>query len=241
MINLIISILGAAVIFLVFNLALGVSYAGILPGLITFGASYFLLARRTMRKIEVIFQTANMELEKQHINRAIEILKSGYALAPWQFFVKGQVNAQIGTIFYVQKKFKEAEPYLEKAFVRHWIARAMLAVIYYKRKDYAKMSKLFEASVKSSKKESLLWNLYAYCAWKSGDRDKAIEILNRALKALPDEERTKTNRTALQNKGKMKMKPWKDMWYQFHLARLPQQKVRFDRRQVYRGRPGRGR
>ena len=236
MINLIISILASIAVMLPFNIVLDAYYAGIIPALITFVGLYLYLSRKTMKAVEMIFLSAQKEIEKQNYDRGIDIIKSANKYSIWQFFVKGQVNAQVGTILYVNRKFKEAEPYLEKAFIRHWVARGMLAVSYFKRKDYAKMKDTFEVAVRSSKKESLLWNLYAYCMWKTNDRDGAIDILNRALKIIPDEERTMANRTALQNKGKMRMKPWKEMWFQFHLAKIPQQKARFDRRQVYRGR-----
>ena len=97
----------------------------------------------------------------------------------------------------------------------------MLGVIYMRKKENEKMIKAFEKGVKSSSSEALIWNLYAYCLSKVGERDKAIAVLNRAVKKVTGDERTASNLKALQNNAKMKMKSFGEMWYQFHLETVP--------------------
>jgi len=97
----------------------------------------------------------------------------------------------------------------------------MLAVIYMKKKDKTNMVETFEKAVKGTKKESMLWSLYAYCILKEGDREKALEILSRGLKALPDDDKLKANQTAVANKERMKMKNYGEMWMQFYLEKMP--------------------
>ena len=126
--------------------------------------------------------------------------------------------------------------YLENAMGRHWIAKAMLAVLHFKRKQYGEMKTIFEKTVKRAKKESFVWNLYAWCLWKTNDRDGAIDVLSRGLEYVKEDQRLEGNRLALQNKKKMKMRGWSEMWYQFHLDKPPQPKMQIDRRQMYRGR-----
>ena len=86
------------------------------------------------------------------------------------------------------------------------------------------MDQSFEVAAQANKIESLLWNLYAYCLWKSNQREKAIQILNQALQFLSSDERTQHNLQALQNNRKMKMRSWNMMWYQFQLDKPPMQK-----------------
>ena len=40
----------------------------------------------------------------------------------WQFFIDKQMNAQIGMVYYLRRDFSKAYDYLEKGFVRHWVA-----------------------------------------------------------------------------------------------------------------------
>jgi len=76
----------------------------------------------------------------------------GYKYAKWQFFIKEQINAQIGMILYAKKRFDEALPYLKSAFQKNWMAMAMLATIYYKDKQYDLMKSTLEKAIKNSPK-----------------------------------------------------------------------------------------
>src|SRR5437868_4393348 len=108
MINLALSLLSAAVAFFAFHLA----------GVPWLGAAYFFLARRTIRQLEAVMQQAQKELQGRKFDRAIAVMQAAFPLARWQFLVEGQLNAQIGTLLYIQKKFDEAEPFLKKAFIK---------------------------------------------------------------------------------------------------------------------------
>jgi tetratricopeptide (TPR) repeat protein len=146
-------------------------------------------------------------------------MKSAFKYAPWQLYIKQQVNAQIGCILYLKREFNEAFPYLEQAFVRHWVAMSMLAITYMKKSKPQKMAETFEKATSASKKEPLLWALYAFCLDKSGERTKGIAILEKGLKKNPGNEDLLQNVELLQSGKKMKMKGFGDMWYQFHLEK----------------------
>lgn len=205
---------------------------GLFPGILSLGVVYVLLARRTMKKIEAVIALAQNELKNQNIDRGIQIFKDAKDLSKWQFGLESQLDGQIGSILYMSRKFEEALPYLRRASKRHWVSKGMLGVLYYKKKEHDKMKEAFELAAAASKKESLLWNLYAYCLWKAGKKDEAIEVLNRGIKVLGEDQRTQRNLDALKNNRKMKMRGWNMMWYQFHLDKPPAQKqqVQFRRR-----------
>lgn len=229
MLNLLIALAAGAVTTVALGFAFGggdfVFGYGIVPGLIAFVAAYIFLARRTMKQVQGIIEKAQAQLQQQQIDPAIQTFKEAYPYARWQFLLRSQIDGQIGSILYMAQRFDEAEPYLKNAFKKSWVAQGMLGALYYKRKDFDRMTAAFEEGVKANKKESLLWNLYAYCLWKAKRRDEAIAVLNRAKETLGDDEKTERNLKALQNDRKMKMRGWNMMWYQFHLDRPPAQQM----------------
>lgn len=248
MYNILISLGAGTLVTILFGWLLGmprvvVGY-GIIPGIIVLIAVLIWLTRRTGKALQAVMDRVQAELtprpglkpDPSRFDRAVGILEEGYVYKRWQVFVGSTIDAQIGMLLYLQKKFDEAEPYLERAVWRNWVSKAMLAVTHFRRKNYDKMQEIFEKTTKVAKKESLLWNLYAWCVWKKGDRDAAIDILSRGGEILSDDERLATNKSALQKGKKMKMRGWNEMWYQFHLDTPPQPKPQVDRRSIYRGR-----
>lgn len=188
---------------------------GILVGI----GLFIYLGRRTQTKLEKIFNHAGELLKKQQFDPAIEAIREGYKLGPWQFLVKGSIDGQIGVIQYLRKKNEEAEPLLRSASGQHYIAKAMLAILQWKRGEKKLARASFETALKSGKKESLLYAVYAYFLNEIHERNAAIDILNRGLKVCQGDERLLTNRNLLQNNKAMKMKVYGEQWYQFMLEK----------------------
>ncbi len=220
MINLAISLLLSALVTVVLGQLVGLNlWLASLIGLVVFTVAYLLLTRHVMKQIAALMEIAQRDLQAGRAEKAIKTLESGYRWARWQFYVKAQLNAQIGTVLYLKRDFTEAFPYLQKAFVRHWVAMGMLGVTYMKRNKTGKMIETFEKAVAGSKKEPLLWNLYAFCLEKVGEQDKAIAVLEKGIKKTGGDERLQGNLEALKEGRRMKMKGYGDMWYQFHLEK----------------------
>jgi tetratricopeptide (TPR) repeat protein len=188
---------------------------GILVGI----GLFIYLGRRTQTQLEKIFNRAGELLKKQQFDPAIETIKEGYKLGSWQFLVKGSIDGQIGVIQYLRKKNEEAEPLLRSASSQHYIAKAMLAILQWKRGEKKQAKESFETALQSGKKESLLYAVYAYFLNEIHERDAAVEILNKGLKVCQGDERLLTNRNLLQNNKAMKMKVYGEQWYQFMLER----------------------
>jgi tetratricopeptide (TPR) repeat protein len=205
-----------ALLFLLLRIPL---WLGVPAGLISGGALFIWLGRRVQNELEAIFAKAGELLKKQQWDPAIEVMKSAYRLAPRQFLVKGTIDGQIGMVQYLRKKNDEAEPLLRTASPQHYIAKAMLGILLWKRGDTKQARQTFELALKSGKKESLLYAVYAYMLNELHDREKAIEILNRGLGVCKGDERLENNRNLLQNKKAMKMKLYGEQWYQFLLER----------------------
>jgi len=190
-----------------------------LVGLTVFAVVYFLLMRHVMGKVSDLMSTAQREIQANHAEKAIATMKSAYKWAPWQFYVKGQINSQIGTVYYLKRDFSTAFDYLEKGFIRHWPAMTMLGIIYMKRQKTGKMITTFDKAIGGARKEDLLYNVYAFCLDKVGERDKAIAVLQKGLKKANNTETMSANLEALQAGKKMKMKAYGEQWYQFHLEK----------------------
>jgi tetratricopeptide (TPR) repeat protein len=197
---------------------LGVWSASLLA-MLAFVLVYILLFRHIMKKIGLLMELAQRDLQAGRSEKAVRILESGFKYAPWQFYVRGQLNSQIGTILYLKREFSEAYDYLRKGFIKHWVAQGMLAICYMKRNKTSQMIDTFEKTVGANKKEPLLWNLYAYCLERVGERDKAVKIMEKGIQKTGGDENLKANLQALQEGRRMKMLAYGDMWYQFHLEK----------------------
>ncbi len=189
--------------------------AALLPFFFSAIGVYILVARRIAKRIVGVVERATHDLQQGRVDNAVRILETAYAYNKWQFLVEAQINAQIGGIYFMQRKFKEAEPYLRKAFSRQWNAQGMLAAIHFRRHQLDEAVQVMEKAVKYGKKEALAWGLYAYMLDKAGRREAALDVLQRGTAKIPDNEPIKTNILRLQNRERMKMKPFGDDWYQF--------------------------
>lgn len=219
MINLLLG-LGAALAVVVLSSLLSIKLWISLPIGILAGAGLFIWqGRKVQQELEQIFSRAGELLKKQQFEKAIEVMKEGYRFASRQFLVKGSIDGQIGVVQYLRKKNEEAEPLLASASMQHYIAKAMLGILQWKRGEKKKAKETFDLALKTGKKESLLYAVYAYVLVELGERDKAIEILNKGLGVCKGDERLITNRNLLQNGKPLKMKVYGEQWYQFLLER----------------------
>jgi len=212
--------LGAALAVILLSSLLSIKLWISLPLGILAGAALFIWqGRKIQQELEKIFTRAGELLKKQQFDKAIEAMKEGYKFSTRQFLVKSSIDGQIGVVQYLRKKNEEAEPLLASASMQHYIAKAMLGIIQWKRGEKKKAKETFDLALKTGKKESLLYAVYAYALVEMGERDKAIEILNRGLGICKGDERLITNRNLLQNGKALKMKVYGEQWYQFLLER----------------------
>lgn len=219
MINLLLG-LGAALAVILLSSLLSIKLWISLPIGILAGAALFIWqGRKIQQELEKIFTRAGDLLKKQQFDKAIETMKEGYRFSSKQFLVKGSIDGQIGVVQYLRKKNEEAEPLLASASMQHYIAKAMLGILQWKRGEKKKARETFNLALKTGKKESLLYAVYAYVLVEMGERDKAIEVLNKGLGICKGDERLITNRNLLQNGKALKMKVYGEQWYQFLLER----------------------
>jgi len=206
----------AVLLILLFGFKL-VWWGSLMIAIVVFTGVFILFSRITMKKVMAAIDTAGKDLQGQRFEKAIRELKDALQYGKWQIYVDGQLNSQIGMIYYMKRDFSNAFPYLEKSFFKNWAAMAMLAICYMKRQKKDKMIATFDKAIAGSPKESLLWNLYAYCLNECGETTKAKEVIEKGLKKLPSDGPLKENLENLNQGKKMKMRNFGDMWFQFHL------------------------
>jgi tetratricopeptide (TPR) repeat protein len=221
MYNLLISAGIMVATFLLLKFVAGLSWwISLVIALLLFMGLFYLISRIVMKKVMAIMETATKDLQAQRVEKGIRELQSALPYGKWQVYVTGQVNAQIGMVYYMKRDFTAAFPYLEKAFFKNWVAMGMLAVSYMKRNKKEKMKETFDKAVQGSPKEALLWNLYAHCLGEVNEPNRAKEILEKGLKKVPGDEKTQQNLELLREGKKMKMKGFGEMWLQFHLESI---------------------
>lgn len=145
-------------------------WAGFLPGMIAVGVAYFVLARRTGKKVEAIFQQAVAEMQAGRLDGARKVMEAALPLGKEQFLVTSQVHAQLGALDYlegvglvVQKqpkagaaKLATARAHLEKAWSRDWRSKTMLACLHHREGHVDDAVKVFAAAEGPGKSEPLL-------------------------------------------------------------------------------------
>lgn len=193
---------------------------GPLIGTIVFALVFFILAKVFMSKVNARVEGVQKAMMANHTEKAVQMLQEiKQKYGPWQFYLKKQMNSQIGTLYFMKKDFTKAHEYLSQGFIRHWVGTAMLAIIHMRRNQPGKMIKTFDNAVTTTRKEPLLWNVYAFCLEKIGEHDKAIEVMEKGVKKCGKNELLAANLEALKAGRKMKMQAYGDVWYQFHLEK----------------------
>jgi len=230
MYNLLIS-LGVGILVTLGIRAAGFSvWAGLIPGVLAFFITFILLARWVAKRVQVLMESVQREFAGQpatqkealaRVDRAVKTLEQGLVYDKWQLMVGPEIHAQIGMLKYMAKDLDGAKPHLQKASPRNYMAKALEGALHYQRKDFTAMTGAFEAAVKTGKKESVVWAAYAWCLLQIKEKDKAQQVLARAVQTNPTDEKLKASLSQLQNDKRLKMKPYEPTWWQFGLEQPP--------------------
>ncbi|ADD69172.1 conserved hypothetical protein [Denitrovibrio acetiphilus DSM 12809] len=181
------------------------------------GLNYF-IGKKFMKKLTALFKSVEKDIQAGRVEKAVEKLKEGYPYAKWQFMVKEQIDSQIGILYYTSKSFDQAEPYLQNAFSKNWMAMSMLAASYYKKGDMAQVRRVMDKGIKGAPKEPFMYALYAWFLIEKSDKAKAVEVLSKGVAKNPVDDRLSSNLDAVKNGKKLKMQNYGNYWLQMHLG-----------------------
>lgn len=224
MINLAISFAVGLALGIAVKVGTGFGWVGaVVPAMLAAAIAYVVLAQRSRKKLEAIFKSMQDDVQARRVDKAIQTLQAGFALAPWQFLTGSQLHSAIGQLLYAVKDDVDAAlPHLEKSFSRDWIGRGLLAAARYRKKDVPAATKTLEDAVKANKKEAVLWSAYAWILEDAGRHEDAIRVLGRATAANASDEKLRTSLQVLQNGKKLKLgKLYGEQWFLFRLERMP--------------------
>jgi tetratricopeptide (TPR) repeat protein len=231
MYNLIIALSVGIAIALGIKLAGFSVLAGIIPGVLAFALTFILLARWVSKRIQVLMDSVQKEFStqattqkeaQQKVERAVKTLEQGLTYDKWQLMVGPELHAQIGMLKYMVKDLDGAARHFSQCGPRNYMAKALQGALHYQRKNFTGMEASFEDSVKTGKKDAVIWAAYAWCLLQIKEKDKALRVLARAVETNPTDEKLKASLTQLQNDKRLKMKPYEPAWWQFGLETPPQ-------------------
>jgi len=221
-------------------------WAAVLPALFVTTIAMFLLARRTGKQIELAMSPLVDLLQGGRVDEARALLRGvGDGYGRWQMLLKGSIEAQLGILDYMQLRFDDAMPRLQKGRFRNWMAITCIGCIHYRRGDRSEAFAEFKKAAKAGPKEAIVYAVWATLAVRASDREEALSALNQGVEAMPDSDFLKRLRKAVANKKKINTRKFPDTWYQFFPEDLAKQQVMRGRRdggspiqQVQMGRTG---
>lgn len=215
MYNILLSLLAGLLVFGLVAAWLG-PVAGVVPALIVWGLALFGLTRRMGRILEGELAAVVPMLQERKISAAQTHLvgvKAKYAR--WQLLLSGQIDAQLGMIDYLQMKWDDALPKLERGKFRNWTALVCIGAIHYRQGRREQAWEALERAAKSAPKEAIVYVVWAVLRTRSGDRGEALAALKRGLGVLPDSALLQNLQKTIANKRKIKVDRFPEVWYQF--------------------------
>ena len=156
MLNLLISSVVSLLVAVITYAVLSNVMAAVIPAVLLFGICFFLIARTVGNRVTNEMNLMVPLLQNRKIAEAeTHLLAMIKRYGRWQFLLSGQLDSQRGMIRYMQTKFDDALPLLEKGKFRNWAALVSIGCIHHRR----------------GKKDE---------AWKYLEKAKGIRTINRA-------------------------------------------------------------
>ena len=206
--------------------------AAVIPAVAVFGVAVFVLTRRTGRQVEEAMKPLQHLLQARKVDEAKALLRDvKQRFGRWQMLLDGQLEAQVGMIDYLQMKFDEALPRLEKGTFQNWTAWLAIGCIHVRRDRLPEAWKAFEKAASAQSKEAVIYAIWAQRLVKAGERNEAASVIAKGLEAMPESDFLKGLQKRVANKKKLDTNQFPQSYFQF----WPEE---FARQYVMRGRKG---
>lgn len=215
MYNLLVALAMSLVVFALVGLLVGWIPA-VVPALIVFAAATYLLTQRMSARIEPEVKAAVALLQEQKVEEAKAMLRAvKQKYGPWQVFLNGQMDAQLGMIAYIQTKFDEALPLLVAGSFQNQLALACIGAIHWRNGKKDEAYKHFEKASDASPKETSTYLVWSVLAERDGKQRDALAALDRGLKVVPTSKVLKDLRDTIANRRKVDTDALGEVWFQF--------------------------
>lgn len=214
MYSVLVSLALGLVVFLGIGAWLG-PVAGVVPGLLLAGGVFLALMWQLGKRVRVEMEGILPLLEARKVAEAKAYLrKLQDRYASWQPFLRGQIEVQIGMIDYIRLRFDEALPQLEAGAWRNWLAQLCIGAIHYRKGRKEQAWEAMEKARAASRKEPMVYTVWAVLLTRDGERDKALEVLRDGLKVLPDHKTLMELRGRVANKKRIDTRRLPEQWTQ---------------------------
>lgn len=230
MYNILISVGAGAAVGLVLAQLMG-ALPAIIPAVLVTGIAIFVLSRRTSAAVEAELAAIGPMLQQRRVDdakKAIRAIQTKYGR--WQLLLEGQLQAQLGLIDYLQMKFDDALPQLQKGRFQNWMAQVCIGAIHYRKGDKDAAFDELSAAARTAPKEAIVYLVWATLLSRDGKRSEALAALDQGLQNMPDSQHLKTLRNRIANKKKIDVKQFPESWYQFFPEDMAQQMMMRGRR-----------
>lgn len=214
--------------------ALYAPVAGILPGLFAFFAVGIGLFIRRRRQVDAALTPLVGLLESQKVDEAVALIARIKAEhGPWVPGLEGQLDAQLGFLEYMQRRFDEALPLLMAGRWRNPMALLCIAAIHVRKGEEAKAWEFLEQAEGAANKDPNVFVVSATLRMKKGEREAALKALGRGLSAVDNKGPIERLQRVIANGKRIVPDKLPEMWMQV----WPEDLIAKLRRQGY-GRPG---
>lgn len=227
MLNFLMSFAASLLVSIVTYLILGNAIAAAVPAVLIFAIVFFLIARTVGNRVTAEMNLLVPLLQERKIKEAeTHLLSMQRRFGRWQFLLSGQLDAQRGMIRYMQMKFPDALPLLERGQFRNWAASLSIGCIHHRDGAKDKAWKSFEKAAKSAPKEPMVYLVWATLLTRDGKREEALSVLSDGLTTLPENTLLAGLQKTVANRRKIEIKRFPQSWYQFFPEDMMKQMVR---------------
>lgn len=198
--------------------------AAVFPALVAGAMLFFYLSRKTSVEVAKALEGLPALLKEQKVEEAIahlQEIKLKYGKS--QILLERQIDGQIGLIRYIQMRFDEAFPLLERGSWRNWTALVAVGAIHYRRGEYDLAWKRLEKAGKVAPKEPFVFVVWAVLLLRQDQREAALTALGEGLKGAPKSQDLLRLQKLIANKQSVEVRSLPQMWYQFFPEELAAQ------------------
>jgi tetratricopeptide (TPR) repeat protein len=161
---------------------IGEIYSGL--GNTDLAVSAYMEALKINRNYRVLLNIGVEHYNVRHYEEALHYFLESLKMKP--DFLEG--NYYAGLTLYNRKKYSEAETYLSRVLLcdeRHLKANYLLSYIYYEWKRYDMVLQCLDRIREIADDRTFICKYYGFCYYFTGQFDKAVEHLTKALESQP--------------------------------------------------------
>ncbi|MCO4744165.1 MAG: hypothetical protein KC912_05215 [Proteobacteria bacterium] len=202
--------------------------AGILPALFAFlavGVGLFVTRRR---KVDAALLPLATLLEGQRVDEAVALIeKVKTEHGAWVLGLDGQLDAQLGFMQYLQRKWDKALPLLMAGRWRNPVALLGIGAIHFRKKRFEQAWTFMKEAEEAANNDPNIFIVHAVLRMRKGEREQALQALGRGAEACENSKPIERLRRVIAN-GK-RIDPdklpefWMQIWPEDMIAKMRRQ------------------